>query len=243
MKKLGLAFILPALLLAFAVSSARAGSASDAAQAAAAKLLAQAHPQPNPATVRRVAQLKEIAKTALRSRSVAANPNAVTGTPGGPVTPFSSKGGLALYAGFSGVCFPSASTCNASSGDCFCEEFEGTSKTTGGLKNVLFALTFNADDCVGTGDQTTTNFFCCPMDGVVAFANNNLKNTAAAEVLGQWCAGDTGGNQVSGGMQLFGLTGMFANALGTGHFDGLFLSGTNNPLQEGINGTVQKKFF
>lgn len=243
MKKIVLTSVLFLVQLNFTLSAAAHMSPRDAARAAEAKILAQSPQRPQGATLKQAAVLKQLAKTALAHHG--AMVQSAAKFVGGPVTPFVSKGGLALVDAFAGVCFSDISTCNASQGDCFCEEFQGAGQTstTGGLNNALFALTFNADDCVETGDFTSTDFFCCPFDGAIAFQNSTGKSAIAALVLGQWCQGDEAAVQLSGGMQIFGVAGSPVNALGTAQFNGIFLTGSGNPLQEFVNGIVQNGFF
>jgi hypothetical protein len=96
------------------------------------------------------------------------------------VKSFSALGTGVYGNGFTGTCF--GEVCNASSGNCFCEQFSGTTKAPIlGQSTWTVDFTTNEDDVTPTGNGG----YCFPSEGELTISS--AKGDIRAEVSGPVC--------------------------------------------------------
>lgn len=96
------------------------------------------------------------------------------------ITKFSALGTGTVGSGFSGTCF--GEVCNASSSDCFCEVFTGTTKAPIlGQSTWTVDFTENDDDTTNTGNGGR----CFPSEGELTITSS--KGDIRAEISGPGC--------------------------------------------------------
>lgn len=142
-------------------------------------------------------------------------------SPAGPVVNMGSKGVMNLKNfDISNAC--NGATCNASSGDCGCENWKKTGVTVSNLAvnpvTITFDETYNDDDTINTGVKPNV---CYPIYGTGSITNQSGVNSVSFFATGLSCgdpAGDSFTDSLSYTIVQGAGTGAWSNARGTGTF-------------------------